>query len=274
MEIDSAKDFLAALYNQSLFVTKRMFIVRDLHKIKTHKEELNKYIKSPDPNNCVIFINEEYSSKSKIFNDIKKQSTSVNVSPPFENKIKEWVTYILKLKEYKMSSSDLNTLINIYGDSIGSVINEIEKIYLINGGKKDLSLENFSLADKSSRVYFLWHILDHLGSKNLGNALIVYESLVNHGYSNIQILIKLYQFFEFISDSKDNQGSDTNNYMFNKIIMNRLGTYMNKFTQDELDNILLELRNIDIKMKTTSIKEKILFHPLFSNICKGIYAKL
>ena len=65
---------------------------------------------------------------------------------------------------------------------------------------------------------------------------------------------------------------DNKSYMFNKIIMNRLGTYMNKFTMDELDNILLELRNIDIKLKTTSIKECLFFHPLFSNICKGIYA--
>ena len=65
MEIDSPKDFLADLYNQSLFSTKRMFIVRDIHKIKSHKDDLNTYLKSPDPNNCIVFINEEYSSKSR-----------------------------------------------------------------------------------------------------------------------------------------------------------------------------------------------------------------
>ena len=272
MDIDSPKDFIADLYNQSLFASKRMFIVRDIHKIKSHKDDLNNYVKSPDPNNCVIFINEEYSSKSKIFNDIKKISVSVNVSPPFENKIKEWVGYILKLKGYTISSSDLNKLIEVYGDSIGSVINEIEKLYLLNDGKDNLDLKNYSLADKSSREYFLWNILDHLGYKRLEDTLFVYQSLINHGYSHIQILIKLYQFFEFIYDNKSNQIKDNKNYMFNKIIMNRLGTYMNKFTIDELDNILLELRNIDIKLKTTSIKERLFFHPLFSNICKGIYA--
>ena len=116
--------------------------------------------------------------------------------------------------------------------------------------------------------------MDHLGYKRLDNTLIVYQSLINHGYSNIQILIKLYQFFDFISNNKLNKTNDKQSFMFNKIIMNRLGTYMNKFTINELDNILLELRNIDIKLKTTSIKERLFFHPLFINICKGVYAKL
>ena len=272
MEIDSPKTFLADLYNQSLFSTKRMFVVRDIHKIKSHKDELKNYVKSPDPNNCVVFINEEYSSKSKIFNDIKKKSIAVNVSPPFDNKIKEWVGYILKLKGYRMNSSDLYKLIEVYGDSIGSVINEIEKIFLLNGGKNELNLNNYSLSNKSNREYFLWNVLDHLGYKRLNETLNVYESLINHGYSNIQILIKLYQFFEFLSFNKTGQKNEKNNFIFNKIIMNRLGTYMNKFTNDELDNIILELRNIDIKIKTTSIKERLFFHPFFANICKGIYA--
>ena len=272
MGIDSPKDFLADLYNQSLFSTKRMFVVRDIHKVKSHKDELNNYVMSPDPNNCVVFINEEYASKSKVFNDIKKQSTPVNVSPPFENKIKEWVGYILKLKGYKMNSIDLNQLIEVYGDSIGSVINEIEKIFLLNNGNKDLALHNYLLYSKSNREYFLWNILDNLGYKRLNGTLIVYESLINHGYSNIQILIKLYQFFEFLLNNKNIKSDDKSKYLFNKIIMNRLGIYINKFSINELDNIILELRNIDIKMKTTSIKERLFFHPLFANICKGIYA--
>ena len=274
IEIDSPKDFISDLYNQSLFSSKRIFFVRDIHKIKSHTDELKKYIKSPDSNNSVIFINEEYSSKSKVFNDIIKSSVSVNVSPPFENKIKEWIGYILKLKGYKINSVDLNKLIEVYGDSIGSVINEIEKIYILNGGKSELNLNNYSLVDKSDREYFLWNILDHLGYKRLDNTLIVYQSLINHGYSNIQILIKLYQFFDFISNNKLNKTNDKQSFMFNKIIINRLGTYMNKYTINELDNILLELRNIDIKLKTTSIKERLFFHPLFINICKGVYAKL
>ena len=79
-----------------------------------------------------------------------------------------------------MNSIDLNKLIEVYGDSIGSVINEIEKIFLLNNGNKDLALHNYLLSRRSNREYFLWNILDNLGYKRLNETLIVYESLINH----------------------------------------------------------------------------------------------
>tara|TARA_A100001011_G_scaffold388870_1_gene469334 strand:- start:320 stop:988 length:669 start_codon:yes stop_codon:yes gene_type:complete len=220
-------------------------------------------------NNCVIFVDEDFYSKSKIFHQISKLSTSVNVSPPFTNKIKDWVIYILKLKGYSIDQNDLKKIIEIYGDSIGSVINEIEKLYLINNGSKNLKLNEYFFENKSSREFFLWNIIDYLGYKNIKEVLIIYESLINHGYSNIQILIKLFNFFEMLSIFKKGHIVDSSN--FNKIIMNRLNIYNKKFTDKELENILIELRNIDLKIKSTSINHKLLFQLFFSNICKGIY---
>ena len=193
----------------------------------------------------------------------------MNVSPPYTNKIKEWVIYILKLKGYRIDQNDLKKIIEIYGDSVGSVINEIEKLNLINNGSKDLKLNEYYFENKSSREFFLWNIIDYLGYKNIKEVLIIYESLINHGYSNTQILIKLFNFFEMLCIFKKGHSVDSSN--FNKIIMNRLNTYNKKFTDKELENILIELRNIDLKIKSTSINPKLLFQLFFSNICKGVY---
>tara|TARA_Y100001978_G_scaffold59663_2_gene53808 strand:+ start:405 stop:1193 length:789 start_codon:yes stop_codon:yes gene_type:complete len=260
---------ITELYNQSLFITRRVFFVRNLNKAGKSQSELLDYVKKPDPNNCVIFVDDDFYSRSKIFHQISKISTSVNVSPPFINKIKEWVIYILKLKGYSLEEGDLKKIIEIYGDSIGSVINEIEKLYLINDGNKHLKLNDYSFANKSSREFFLWNIIDYLGYKNIKEVLIVYESLVIHGYSDTQILIKLFNFFELLSMHKKNQNTD--NLNFNKIIMKRLNIYNKKFTEKELENIQIELRNIDLKIKSTSIDHKLLFQIFFSNICKSVY---
>ena len=269
LDIDIAKDLLSELYNQSLFITRRIFFVRNLNKAGKNQSELLEYVKNPDLNNCVIFVDEDFYSKSKIFHQISKISTSVNVSPPYTNKIKEWVIYILKLKGYRIDQNDLKKIIEIYGDSIGSVINEIEKLNLINNGSKDLKLNDYYFENKSSREFFLWNIIDYLGYKNIKEVLIIYESLINHGYSNTQILIKLFNFFEMLCIFKSGHSVDSSN--FNKIIMNRLNTYNKKFTDKELENILIELRNIDLKIKSTSINHKLLFQLFFSNICKGVY---
>ena len=243
--------------------------MRNLNKAGKNQSELLEYVENPDLNNCVIFVDEDFYSKSKIFHQISKISTSVNVSPPYTNKIKEWVVYILKLKGYRIDQNDLKKIIEIYGDSIGSVINEIEKLNLINNGSKDLKLNDYYFENKSSREFFLWNIIDYLGYKNIKEVLVIYESLINHGYSNTQILIKLFNFFEMLCIYKRSLSVDSSN--FNKIIMNRLNTYNKKFTDKELENILIELRNIDLKIKSTSINHKLLFQLFFSNICKGVY---
>ena len=97
---------ITELYNQSLFITRRVFFVRNLNKAGKSQSELLDYVKKPDPNNCVIFVDDDFYSRSKIFHQISKISTSVNVSPPFINKIKEWVIYILKLKGYSLEEGD------------------------------------------------------------------------------------------------------------------------------------------------------------------------
>ena len=69
--------------------------------------------------------------------------------------------------------------------------------------------------------------------------------------------------------SSDQSG---NTFYFNKIINSRANKYAEQYKQIEIENILLQLRDIDLYLKSTSLKEKLLFHPLFIGICKGIYA--
>ena len=60
--------------------------MRNLNKAGKNQSELLEYVENPDLNNCVIFVDEDFYSKSKIFHQISKISTSVNVSPPYTKK--------------------------------------------------------------------------------------------------------------------------------------------------------------------------------------------
>ena len=46
---------------------------------------------------------------------------------------------------------------------------------------------------------------------------------------------------------------------------------MGRKEEDEIFNIIIELRNIDVLSKTTSLDTKLLFHPFIVKICKGYY---
>ena len=59
---------------------------------------------------------------------------------------------------------------------------------------------------------------------------------------------------------------------FNKILIKKLNYFKRNYNKFEIENILLKLREIDMKLKTTNTKEKLLFHPFFTAICTDIYA--
>ena len=44
-----------------------------------------------------------------------------------------------------------------------------------------------------------------------------------------------------------------------------------KYSIEEISNIIIELRNIDVLSKSSSIDSKLLFHPFIIKTCKGYY---
>ena len=49
--------------------------------------------------------------------------------------------------------------------------------------------------------------------------------------------------------------------------------YKNKYSIDEISNIIISIKNIDILMKTTSLNSNDMLMILITRICKGYYAK-
>jgi len=271
MDLDSTQSLLNDLYENSFFVTKRIFIVREIHRLKTSQKEFLNYLKSPNTNNCLVLIHEPFNVKGKFLESIKKSSILTNVSPPFEEKIHDWAKYILKLKGFNISQNELDAIIKTYGDSIASVINEIEKISIMQGEKNRINFREYLSKSKNMREYFLWNLLDNLGMKTLDKSLLVYESIINQGISPTQVVIQLSEFFKMLLNLKANTNNPTTTFYFNKIIQKKIPSYIIKYKQNEIENIILQLRNIDLFLKNTTLNQKNLFHPLFIGICKGIY---
>ena len=57
----------------------------------------------------------------------------------------------------------------------------------------------------------------------------------------------------------------------NKIITSRLDQYEQLYTHSEVEDVLQELRKLDVLSKSTSLKDVSLLDPLIIKICKGEY---
>ena len=74
--------------------------------------------------------------------------------------------------------------------------------------------------------------------------------------------------------SQRRKNSNNSGYSrLNKFLSNRLSGYKRNYSDDEIMNIIVALRDIDVLFKTSSISNQIIINSLLVKICKGHYGR-
>ena len=206
-----------------------------------------------------------------LINTLTKKSYMIDTRTPFQNKIKEWVVFYSKTEKLNIDNSIIEELCTSYNESISSIINEIEKLFLYNKNSK-ISYEDFNGINGCNKSIRSWNLVDNIGTKNLKSAIENLELLVMNGENILGLIINIGNFFKVLlieNLDPNNQGFNG----FNKIINNKMKYYKNRFSIDEISNIIISIKNIDVLMKTTSLNNNDILMILITRICKGYYAK-
>ena len=273
MDQDSLENLQAELSSISLFEQKRIVVVREIKKIRSEKgrDEILNYIQSPNLNVVLVIISEEYDMKNSFLKKISNISKSIDVRTPFENEMEKWLLFYLKKEKIKISKAALNQYMELYGDYIFHVINEIKNNALILN--EDVEVNGISPYNLKGydRVFPLWSLQDSLGKKDLSLSLEVLNSLLINGNKITLIIMNLVNLYQQMLWKKMGRLQLEVYTGINKIISSRLKLYDKNYTFIELTKVLQELREIDILSKTVSINQQILLEKFFVKTCKGIY---
>ena len=111
--------------------------------------------------------------------------------------------------------------------------------------------------------------MNSIGNKDLDQSIYIFDSIIINGSSIVPIVSNLYMFFFIMLNSF--YGNKINDYRINKTLQSKLPTFQKKYNIDEISNIIIELRNIYIISKSSSLDSKLLFHPFIIKVCKGYY---
>ena len=272
MDQDLLDSLLSELSSISLFQEKRILIVREIKKIRSERgrKDLIQHMESSHSNNILVLISEEYDMKNRFLKQISSISELIDVRTPFETEMKKWVIYFLNKKNIKISDLALNEFIQLYGDSISHVVNEIEKMSLMLGKEKEIREELIDQLDGYDRLFSIWHLQDSLGNKDLKKSLEIFDSLLSNGIKITVIVMSIVSLYQQIIWRKMGRTHMIGYTGINKIITSRLKYFDKNYTYIELMGILQALREIDILSKSTSINERSLFEPFLVKICRGI----
>ncbi len=264
-----SEDIIDKITQNDLFATKKILVLRNpgAFRNKARKEFLS-YCNDPIANNYLIVIENDFNDRKSITKELKKIKKTVSVQTPFPSEMKKWTKFMLSEKQLNYNENVIDMIVEIAGDSLFHINNEIEKISLnINDGEeitKDL-INQFS---GWRMEYKRWQFFQTLGNRDLNKSMILGLSLMNQGNSMISLLYPLSAFFQELLFIKNNSGTISTNNSYIPLppsVIRQLPQIANRFNKEEIEYALAILGKIDKRLKTTSISDEALFtHFLFS----------
>jgi DNA polymerase III delta subunit len=169
------------------------------------------------------------------------------------------------------------------GNDLRRLSNELEKLITFVGEKKVIELDDVNQVSGWIKTFFEWEIADSLGKADFERSLIVLNNLFKEGVKPEYILGSIAKFFRDILLAKLvlKEKSMDRKAIFKELrphISERFGNFyaakfkeffslVEKFSMRDLNRILAELEEVDLKMKTTSLTPQTLLESFLFDYC-------
>lgn len=252
----------------SIFQDKKAVLGYDAKFLTTEKSEIEQninvledYINNPHSSNILIIACSKLDGKKNICKLIKNKFTIIDLNINLVDYVKD------NLEEYKMDNDTINYFLDLVGDNITKIDNELAKLKCLKIEEKIINKEDIKeiIIPKSDDNIF--NLMDAIVKKDKKRSLKLYNDLINNKVEDIKILINLsYQFrliyqvkvLEYKSDLEIADILGIKNPKQVKAIRYKI----KNFKEIELINNLYKLSLLDEEIKTSKAIPSIAF-PLF-----------
>lgn len=274
IENGSADSIISEIQTPPFGYERKLILIKndDLLKKQTRKnqnikDEIEKLADFIDENtdiingqNIIVFIlNDANIDKNKLYKSIEKNGIVCNFEHEKQNELVNRIKFICNAYSINIDMPTTAYFIDCCGNDLQNLINEIRKLieYVGKGGtitKNDIDLLCIRQLDS-----IIFDLTDNLGIKNTSKALQVLQNLIYEKEPVQRILITLYNHFKklyivklcdlYKQDIKENLNLKPNQ----NFLVNKYKKQAEYFSQNELNNILLEFIDLDEKSKTGDI---------------------
>ena len=256
----SQKEILDKLTTSDLFMTKQMFIILKPHRITGNaRKDLLELCFNPIENHIIFLVNDDFSIRNSFFLKIETNIDPINVQSPFSKEMKKWANYLIKKKGKQANFQVINLIVEIAGDSVGHLENEIEKLSIQIGERKIIQKKDLEKYSGWKKERKLWEFLLAFGEKNYSKSIFLGKTLLTDNHSMLSILYPLLAFLQELLFLKMGNGTFNN---FNSYISlppsvkRKLNYFSKNFEEHDIKSGLILLNDIDKRIKSQNIDDE------------------
>ena len=250
-------ELMDVLNTSDLFSSSKLLILFDPSKLKGKvQEEILSYCKNPNQDNCLIMIQEDVFKKTKFLTSLEKVINPILLRTPFDSGLIKWAEILFKEKNVPASRDVIQKLVQMFGDSIYHLANEIDKICILHEGSDPIKLDDLEKKSPWSRSFQNWEFLDVIAQKNLPKALVRGKSFLKSAPDFSLVMTLFITFFTGLYFLKISNGTFLSHIGFiplSPYIKKRIPIGSKHYSLNEIENIIEYLTSLDRKIKTTSV---------------------
>jgi DNA polymerase-3 subunit delta len=244
----------------------RVVIVKEADNLKgIDSEKFISYIKKPVKSTSVIFIAKKADFRKRYIQVLKNLNLLREFNLLKYSDLKSWVLKEVKRYDKMISEDAVNTLIDILGNNLYILHNEIAKLVNFVGYRKKIKLEDVReiISDIGNETIF--DLLNSIVRKERNRSIYLINRLINNGIPPLLILNMIIRHIRMIWIGMEmlNDGISSNEIWKNIRINPK---YLKGISIDELKKLFSKLQYVDTSLKSSSISKDGLLKDLIIGI--------
>lgn len=164
-----------------MFAEKQVVLLKEAQHMKDI-EKLEPYMESPLASTIFIvaYKTKSLDKRTKLYKTISKHAELFNSAKIKEEKVHEWIAEFVKSKGYSIHPKSVSLLEEHIGNDLSRIANEIDKLSVNLGGKKEIDEDDIEKYIGISKEYNVFELLAAIAKKDLAKAV----TIINYFESN------------------------------------------------------------------------------------------
>ncbi len=191
-----------------------------------------------------------------------------------------WIIERGKQKHIQITPSVAQLLLDLVGNDLTILDQELEKLSLLEPERRALREEELLEHVRGAKYFSIFRITQALSQKDLVAALETLDQIMLESASgHIGLFVLVYQQFikllsvHYLQEQNCNPQAIVSKLKLHPFLGKRLIAQAQIFTLSELEQILIKMAELDLEIKFNARQAQSLFQNLFQEICTGHYCR-
>jgi DNA polymerase-3 subunit delta len=206
MSEHSLSDLLNAFSVMPMFVSSRLFVLRNLDILKLSKDKLDKLISSISDSTNVVVVDTKPDKRSVYFKTITKLKNAKYFGQLTPQQLVNWIRERAKELGGDIDNTAVSLLIDRVGNDQWQLDQELQKLTNNNSHISKESIEQLVVPNLSNSAFMM---IDAIIRKDTKKAASIYESLIVQGEADQMILGAITYQYRILVLAKDNAGKSS-----------------------------------------------------------------